>query len=124
MFARIREWIRGAMAGRNGMDALGYVWLFTGIICNLIGSFTGKAIFVYLAYIPLFLAFFRMFSRDLERRYQENLRFTQFFARIRGRKDHRYFRCPSCKTMVRVPRGKGMIRITCPACKMKFQKKT
>ena len=28
--------------------------------------------------------------------------------------------CPDCGQRVRVPRGKGKIRITCPNCKSKF----
>ena len=40
------------------------------------------------------------------------------------RKTHRYFRCPQCRATVRVPKGKGQIRITCPHCKHQFIKKT
>lgn len=39
-------------------------------------------------------------------------------------KEHRYFRCPSCRQTVRVPRGKGVIRITCPKCGERFEHKT
>jgi ribosomal protein L37AE/L43A len=38
-------------------------------------------------------------------------------------KDHRYFACPKCKQAVRVPKGAGKIRVTCPKCGEKFQKK-
>ena len=31
-------------------------------------------------------------------------------------KEHKYFTCPNCKTVCRVPRGKGKIVITCPKC--------
>ena len=31
-------------------------------------------------------------------------------------KEHKYFTCPNCRTVCRVPRGKGKIIITCPKC--------
>lgn len=39
-------------------------------------------------------------------------------------KDYRFFTCPTCKQKVRVPRGKGKIKIHCPRCKNDFIKKT
>ena len=112
------------MSGRSGVDQLGLFLLIFSVVLNLIGSLTKLPILQALAYIPLFLTFYRTFSRNVSKRYQENQRFTQFFARIKGRKTYCYFKCPSCKTQVKVPRGKGTIRITCPSCKEKFVKKT
>lgn len=124
MFRRIGESVRSFMIGRNGVDTLAWSTCLVGIALNLIGSFTGLSIFVFLAYLPLAYAIFRIFSRDTTRRYSENQRFLQFFARLKGRKNHCYFKCPTCKTRVRVPRGKGKIRITCPSCHEAFVKKT
>ena len=73
---------------------------------------------------------FRFFSRNLTARRGENQRFlrcfqplTSWLTRARDR-DHRYFPCPGCGTVCRVPRGKGTIRITCPKCGQVMQKKT
>ena len=41
----------------------------------------------------------------------------------RNDKDHRYFACPKCKQAIRVPKGAGKIRVTCPKCGEKFEKK-
>lgn len=38
-------------------------------------------------------------------------------------RDHRYFSCPKCGQAVRVPKGAGKIRVTCPNCGEKFEKK-
>lgn len=116
--------MRRFMAGRNGVDTLAWFWCITGLVLNLVGSFTKLVFLTTLAYIPLFLAIWRIFSRDTARRYEENERFRQFFSRIKGRKQFCYFKCPACKTRVRVPRGKGKIRITCPSCREAFVKKT
>jgi ribosomal protein S27E len=124
MFQKLGDGIRRFMAGRNGVDTLAWTLCIVGIGLNLIGSFSGLAIFTLLAYIPLVLAIYRVFSRDVSRRYEENQKFQQFFARIRGRKSYCYFKCPGCKTRVRVPKGKGKIKITCPSCRETFVKKT
>ena len=124
MFARIGERIRDFMIGRNGSDQLAWALFVLGIVLEILGSVLSMNLFTLLAYIPLIFAVFRVFSRNIEKRQQENQAFTQFFARIRGRRDYAYFKCPACKTRVRVPRGKGKIRITCPSCREKFEKKT
>lgn len=88
-----------------------------------------------LATVSLLFCFFRMFSRNLEKRAQENLaflrvrsKFIRFFnhikTRLRQRKTHRFYKCPSCKQQLRVPKGKGLISIRCPKCQTTFKKKT
>ncbi len=124
MFQRIGGALRRMMEGRNGVDTLAWTECLVGLALNLIGTFTKLPVFVFLAYIPLILAILRIFSRDTARRYAENEKFRQFFARIKGRKDYCYFKCPACKTRVRVPRGKGKIKITCPSCRETFVKKS
>ncbi|MBQ5503975.1 MAG: hypothetical protein IIT95_02655, partial [Oscillospiraceae bacterium] len=47
-----------------------------------------------------------------------------FFRRIKDSRKYKFFRCPSCKNRLRVPRGKGKIKVTCPKCGERFQKKT
>lgn len=124
MFQRMGESLRHFMAGRNGVDTLAWFWCILGIVLNLVGSFSNIMLFSAFAYIPLLLAIFRIFSRDTARRYEENEKFRQFFSRLRGRRAYCYYKCPACKTRVRVPRGKGKIRITCPSCRESFIKKT
>lgn len=124
MFQGFGDGLRRFMAGRNGVDGLAWFWCIVGIALNLAGSITGLTLLTALAYVPLALAVWRIFSRDTARRYQENEKFRQFLGRIKGRKNYCYFKCPGCKTKVRVPRGKGKLRITCPTCRESFVKKT
>lgn len=39
-------------------------------------------------------------------------------------KNHKIFQCGKCGQMIRVPKGKGKIAITCPSCKQEFIKRT
>jgi len=41
--------------------------------------------------------------------------------RRRYGKDFKFFECPSCGHTLRVPKGKGKVRITCPNCQTKFE---
>ena len=119
--------LRGFMAGRYGTDRLNMVMLCAGLIASILSMMIPvqplNLILWALSYILMILAIWRSLSRNTYRRYQENRKFLQIFDRLRDRQ-HRYFDCPKCRQMVRVPRGKGKISITCPRCREKFVKKT
>lgn len=38
--------------------------------------------------------------------------------------EYRHFRCPKCKRSLKVPAGKGYIKVICPSCSYKFMKHT
>ena len=126
-FAKCAYGLRRFMDGRYGMDKLNMAILWTGVAASLLSALIRvqplNLIFWLLSYALMFLSIFRILSRNTYKRYQENRKFLQFFDRLKDRQ-HRYFDCPKCRQMVRVPRGKGKISITCPRCKEKFIKKT
>ena len=121
--AKLSSGFRQFMAGRYGTDRLNLVILCTGFAASILSSLVGKAplslVFWLLSYVLMIWAIFRSLSRNTYKRYQENRKFLQFFDRLKDRQ-HRYFDCPKCRQMVRVPRGKGKISITCPRCREKF----
>lgn len=123
MLRRLGEKFRRFMYGRYGSDKLNLFLLGLGVVLCLVGSFTRLYLLGLIAYVPLVLAIFRMYSRNIPKRQRENRRFLQTFAGLRDRQN-RYFSCPRCRQKVRVPRGKGKIVIKCPACGERFQKKT
>ena len=123
MFRRMNMWLARFMYGRYGSDKLNMVLLVTGLVISLISSFSGVFLLGYLSWIPFFFVLFRMFSRNIPARRRENQRFVNFLNRLKDR-DNRYFNCPQCHQMVRVPKGKGKINIRCPKCGNKFIKKT
>ena len=125
--AKLSSGLRSFMAGRYGTDRLNMVILVSGLVASILSSIAGKAplnlVFWLLSYILMIWAIWRSLSRNTYKRYQENRKFLQFFDRLKDRRN-RYFDCPKCRQMVRVPRGKGKISITCPRCREKFIRKT
>ena len=125
--AKLSAGLRNFMSGRYGTDRLNMVILCVGLVASLLSvwvqSMPLNMIFFLLSYGMMIWAICRTLSRNTYKRYQENRKFLQFFDRLKDR-EHRYFDCPKCRQMVRVPRGKGKISITCPRCKEKFVKKT
>ena len=119
--------LRDFMTGRYGTDRLNMVILCAGLGASVLSMMIPvqplNVIFWALSYVLMILAIWRSLSRNTYKRYQENRKFLQFFDRLKDRQ-HRYFDCPKCRQMVRVPRGKGKISITCPRCREKFVKKT
>ena len=125
--ARLAMGMQRFFVGRYGHDKLNMVILSAGLVLCIIGLFvknvTVDLILTLGSYVMLIWSLVRCFSRDTYKRYQENRRFLLLIDRIKD-KNNRYFSCPKCKQMVRVPRGKGKISITCPKCREKFIKKT
>ena len=134
----MKERLRKFMEGRYGADELNRFltvcgWVLSGIdskVALIVGS-----VLVTLSWAALIYSLFRTFSKRTQERASENYKyfvcknkvlgwFRRLKARWQDRKTHRYFRCPQCKATVRVPRGKGKIRITCPKCKHQFVKKS
>ena len=118
---------RRFMEGRYGTDRLNMTILTAGLVLCIVSMFFRipmvNLVLTLLSYVLMFWAIFRTLSRNTYKRYQENRKYLQIFDRLKDR-EHRYFDCPKCRQLVRVPRGKGKIAITCPRCREKFVKKT
>lgn len=122
------------MNGRYGGDHLGRFLSFAALILLIINIFVHSLILLIIAGILIGINFFRMFSRDIYRRSEENRKYLNLVYKIKhwfssmgkqaGDKDHAYFRCPKCRKKLRVPKGKGTISIHCPQCGMDFIKRT
>ena len=134
----MRDKMARFMVGRNGNDQLN-LFLFGVdavllIAAAIIGGHTGR--WLYIAVLALLgYIYFRMFSRNLPRRREENGKFLRFWYRLSAawkirrekwvqRKDYKFFTCPSCKTTLRVPRGHGKIKIVCRKCGSSFERKS
>ena len=125
--AQLTARLRRFMAGRYGTDRLNMTILGAGLVACLISPIFHRPLInlllTALSYGLMIWAICRTLSRNTYARYQENRKFLQFFDRLKDRQ-HRYYDCPKCRQVVRVPRGKGTIAITCPKCREKFIRKT
>ena len=134
----MRNFLRGLMYGRYGNDQLNLflmiLCLADWIACLLIKQPMAERILSVLGYLLVFCALFRCMSRNYHRRREENGKFlaitgpiTRTFRQKHAQtmdRDHKYFRCPGCGQLLRVPRGKGRITISCRNCGASFEKKT
>lgn len=131
----MREKFRRFMAGRYGVDELSKFLNIVLLVLLVMSIFIRSGILYLLALGILIYSYFRMFSRNISKRYEENQKFVNFRyrnvvkwnnfkKRFAQRKEYRFYHCPQCKQTVRVPRGRGKICITCPKCRTEFVKKS
>ena len=134
----MKEKLARFMIGRNGNDQLNLFLLAVDLVlliaASLVKGAGGKLLYL-LVFALLGYAYFRMFSRNVTRRREENGKYLRrryaFQAALKLRKekwvqrrDYKFFTCPSCKTTLRVPRGHGKIKIVCRKCGNSFTGKS
>ena len=126
------------MAGRNGNDQFNRFLLILAAVFMLISLIFRRTVGTLLSYIVVALLvymYFRMFSRNIYKRREENGKYLRLLYAAEGkyrvlkerwvqRKDYKFFSCPSCHTNLRVPRGKGKIKIVCRKCGTSFMGKS
>lgn len=131
----MRQKLQHFMMGRYGADQLSRALMFVSLALMALSMLLRWNPLYLIAILLLGYAYFRMLSRNIQKRYQENQRFLGLRFRLTSRWDawrkrwaqrgiYRFFRCPGCRQRVRVPKGKGKICITCPKCRMEFVKKS
>ena len=134
-FRVIRNFLRNFMSGRYGPDHLNIAMIVVSLILSLLHSIIGFQPIMYISYLILALALYRMLSRNIPKRRAENDRFIRYWwpfrtkagrtiANFRHRNEYKFLSCPSCNNTLRVPKGKGKIQITCPKCGERFIRKT
>lgn len=136
---KFREKLNQFMMGRYGQDELSKFSLIVFVVLALIGFLVrdgaGRSVLNFLMLAVLVLWYLRVFSRNFEKRRRENAVYLKYrnavvrwFKSLKDRwtqrKDYRFFRCPSCHTLLRVPKGKGHVRLTCRKCQTSFERKT
>ena len=122
------------MQGRYGIDQLNSFLMIVCVICFIVNMFIGSIVLTFIAYGTWLCVIFRMFSKNIYARNRENDKYLNFFSplsrwlklKLMSKQDpsNKYFSCPKCKQMVRVPKGHGTVVVTCPNCQNKFEKRT
>lgn len=131
----MRQKFQQFMTGRYGIDEFGRLLSFVVIILCLISIFIPKPFWEILTVLAILYCYFRIFSRNFDKRYKENIRYLEIKNKLVGhfhknaaptqqKIQYRIYSCPNCKQKIRVPKGKGAVMITCPKCHTEFKKRT
>ena len=131
----MKERMQRFMAGRYGNDQLNQFIFIVAIISMVLEIITRQSLFYTLTLVLLILAYVRVFSRNINKRYEENMKFLQKKDAILNkfrkqkyyaaqRRNFHIYTCPQCMQKIRIPKGKGKISITCPKCRTSFIKKS
>lgn len=142
--------LRLFMQNRYGADQLYYALMVLYLILLVLHialmriTGVGSRIINIISWAVLIYAFYRVFSRNIEKRNRENAAFLHLLGKASSgnisnpfdqmsasfsqaqeyasdRKDKKYVKCPKCKATLRVPRQKGKHTVRCPRCNNRFQ---
>lgn len=130
---RLRERLQRFMYGRYGMDGFGNFLLWGAIVLMLLSGLFRIPLLNTLSLAVLVYGYFRIFSRNTQKRYQENCTYYRYITMVKDffkkqksymqqRKTHHIYKCPQCKQKIRIPKGKGKVAIRCRRCGAEFIK--
>lgn len=119
--------LKRVFRGCYGGDQLSMAMTYASLVLILLGALPRMEVLLALAYALVIMSFARMFSRKVAARRRENewflrktaplvTKYYQALARFKNRKNYAYFRCPGCRSWLKLPRGAGKVTITCLKC--------
>lgn len=124
--------LRSFMSGRNGIDKLSYGLLLVYCLVAAVKIFFRNMPVVWtiisiVQYLLLAYIIFRIMSRNIQKRYNENCAFERFLnawkpyfnhliLRVQFIKTHRFRTCKHCGEFLRLKKGRGTRKIVCPKC--------
>lgn len=128
------------MQGRNGVDQFARFTMGVALAAIVLTLFTGTrsgsgAFLDLFGMAAIVYTYFRIFSKNISKRYQENQKYLQMTDKLRARfqkekrmmsqrKDYHIYSCPGCGQKIRIPRGGfKKVEIECPKCHTKFIKR-
>lgn len=132
---KIKQSFRSLMTGRHGVDQFSVMLVWTGLSIYVLSAVLRSGLLSLLSLALYAYTVFRIFSRNNQKRTDENRRylgvknklstgFRQARTRFKNRKQYKYFRCPNCKAWLRLPRGAGVVTVTCGRCHNNFTQKS
>ena len=127
--------LQGFMYGRYGMDDFSRFLSWVAFAIFIINLFVNSVILYILGLATLIFSTYRCYSKNIYKRQKERNFYIKYKTKITGwfkirkrifaeRKVNKYFKCPTCKAYLHVPKGRGKIIITCPKCKNEITRKT
>lgn len=130
----MKDKLRAFMAGRCGGDELNCALIIIAVILLILSHFFLRSVLTVLALAAVIIALYRALSKDFEARRRENRAFAPLYGKVApyarlvkakwsDKGKNKLFLCPSCKRILRVPKGKGHITLHCP-CGTSFKAKS
>lgn len=132
---KVREKIQRFMIGRYGVDELNRFLMGVTMVFIILDLFVRTHVLYLLGAVCLILCYYRMLSRNISKRYQENQKyldkefkvkegFRKLKFKVSQSRQYHIYKCPNCGQKIRIPRGKGKISIHCPKCNTDFIKRS
>ncbi|MEB3072463.1 zinc ribbon domain-containing protein [Parvimonas sp. C2] len=121
------------MKDRYGGDILNNIIIYLSLGFGIVNLFKKSDVLAITSFILFSIALFRMFSKNKRKRALEQIKFFNLISPIysrllkfssRDRKNYKYFKCKNCGQELRIPKGKGKIKVICPHCKHEEIKKS
>ena len=121
------------MKDRYGGDILNNIIIYLSLGFGIVNLFKKSDVLAITSFILFSIALFRMFSKNKRKRAMEQIKFLNLISPIysrllkfssRDRKNYKYFKCKNCGQELRIPKGKGKIKVICPHCKHEEIKKS
>lgn len=121
------------MKDRYGGDVLNNIIIYLSLGFSIVNLFKKSDILAITSLILFSVAMFRMFSKNKRKRAMEQVKFFNLISPIysrllkfssKDRKNYKYFKCKNCGQELRIPKGKGKIKVICPHCKHEEIKKS
>ena len=117
----LKRKLENFMIGRNGADELSQAVVIAGLVLYVLFLFTKENIFNFCSTACLIYALYRVLSKNIAARCKENTVYRRYIQYVKTKweykKTHKVFLCKNCGKIVRVPKGKGTIEVTCPVCR-------
>ncbi len=135
---KFKDRVARFMYGRYGMDQFSRFLVIEALIFLVLSMFLGglfHTAFWFLGLISLIFCYVRAFSKNYSKRRAENNWYLKKHNAVKNwfrslkdrwtqRKDYKFFRCPKCHSLLRVPKGKGRIELGCRQCGHRFERKS
>lgn len=122
----MKEKFKDFMKERYGGDYLNAILLYLVLGVSVFNIFKKSDALSITSLVLMAIVLFRAFSKNKSKRALEQVKFFNLISPIyskilkfksKDRKNYIYFKCKNCKQELRIPKGKGKIKVTCPNCK-------
>lgn len=123
----MKEKLDNFFRGRYGTDNYNKFLLYVALFFAILRLFVKSDILYFFTIALLVYSNFRIFSKNIYARSDENTKYLSirnsivksiswFFLKIFGKDGYKYLECESCKAELKVPKGKGKLKVKCPKC--------